>query len=365
MGLKIPTLRRFLKDGQVADGVLGVVPTITWPSHTSIITGVRPDQHGVLSNARIGAPLGESYWSVKVLKARTLYQCAADRGLTTATITWPTTVDAKVTYNLPEYFFRRNGGSMDLEAVASQATPGLVAAITQDDPSFPQQWVDDRTRTVATLHLLRRRQPDLVLLHLVDLDLDQHDRGPFGSEAKATLERTDQLIGEMERAARAHGYRLAIVSDHGFERLDRMVNLKGRAAKEGVKGPLAAMGGVASTNDPAVADWLRKLAKDPASGVGREIPAAEWARFQPNLPPPLVAFEPAEHVMFGGATDGPLEGPPREKGEHGFWPGRPDYRSVFVLYGPGIGARRLGEVDMLALKDQLAKALDLDCPAQR
>jgi len=101
LGLRIPNFRALLAHGEVAQGVVGVWPTITWPSHTSIITGVRPDQHGVLSNARAGAPVDESYWSVHVLKAATLYQCAAARGLTTATITWPTTVDADVTWNLP------------------------------------------------------------------------------------------------------------------------------------------------------------------------------------------------------------------------------------------------------------------------
>ena len=53
LGLKIPNLRKLVKDGSWADGgVVGVVPTVTFPSHTSIITGVRPDQHGILNNNR-------------------------------------------------------------------------------------------------------------------------------------------------------------------------------------------------------------------------------------------------------------------------------------------------------------------------
>ena len=47
LGLKIPTLRRFMAGAETADGVVGVWPTITWPSHTTIVTGVRPDQHGI------------------------------------------------------------------------------------------------------------------------------------------------------------------------------------------------------------------------------------------------------------------------------------------------------------------------------
>ena len=43
LGLKIPNLRRLMSDGEVTQGVIGVYPTVTWPSHTSMITGVRPD----------------------------------------------------------------------------------------------------------------------------------------------------------------------------------------------------------------------------------------------------------------------------------------------------------------------------------
>src|SRR5579863_7416466 len=151
-------------------------------------------------------------------------------------------MNAKITWNLPEVFLRRNGGSMDLEAVEKYATPGLVAEIARADPSFPQQWVDDRTRTIATLYLFKTKKPDLLLTHLVDLDSDAHDRGPYTPDADATLERSDQLIGEIVKAL-PKGYDFALVSDHGFELLDRVANLKAEAAQAGITGDLKAMGG--------------------------------------------------------------------------------------------------------------------------
>ena len=215
MGLAIPNLRDLMGQGETAQGVIGVWPTITWPSHTSIVTGVRPDQHGVLSNAARGAPFTTSYWSAKVLKTTTLWDCAAREGRTTAAITWPVTLDANITYNLPEVSIRRNGGSMDLQTVAAHSTPGLVEAISRAHPSFPQQWVDDRTRTQAALYLLTTVRPDLILLHLVDLDSEEHDQGPFELNAKAALERSDELIGALRRALPVD-YDLVITSDHGF-----------------------------------------------------------------------------------------------------------------------------------------------------
>ena len=358
LGLSIPNLRHLLAHGEVADGVVGVWPTITWPSHTSIITGVRPDQHGILSNARGPIDSSLSYWSATKLKAPTLWQCAGTHGLATAAVTWPVTMDAAITYNLPEVFARRNGGSMDLDAVAAHATPGLVDEIRKDYPSFAQQWIDDRTRTQATLYLLKHKQPDLMLVHLVDLDSEAHDQGPFGENANAILERTDELIGDMLKAL-PKDYDFALVSDHGFERIDHTANLKAEMPADIAAGDLQAMGGIATTTDPKVADWLRAQSGKPDSDVGREILHDELVRYAPGLGNVLAAFEPADHVMFW--HEGPAHSPPQEKGNHGFWPLRHDYRSVYVLYGPGVAKGELPTLEMLSLEDRLAAVLGIDC----
>lgn len=360
MGLSIPNLRHLLAEGEVADGVIGVWPTITWPSHTSIITGVRPDQHGILSNARGPVDPALSYWSADKLKVPTLWQCAGAHGLATATITWPVTMDGKITYNLPEVFVRRDGGSMDLDTIAAHATPGLVAAISKSYPSFPQQWVDDRTRTLATIYLLKNKAPDLVLVHLVDLDSESHDQGPFGTNADAILERTDELIGDILKAL-PKDYDFALVSDHGFERIDRIANLKVEAAQAGITGDLKPMGGIVTTTDTNVAAWLRQQSDKPGSDVGREIPHDELVRYAPGLADAVAAFEPADHVMFGWDDAGPAHATPKEKGNHGFWPLRHDYRSVYVLYGPGVRPEPLPALEMTSLEDRLAAVLGLDC----
>jgi len=363
LGVKVPNIARLLQKSQWADGVVGVWPTVTWPSHTSIITGARPDQHGILNNARGTLDPALSFWSADKLKARTLWQCVGEAGLTTAAVTWPVTMNAKINWNLPEVFIRRNGGSMDLESVDKYGTPGLVAEITRAHPSFAQQWVDDRTRTLATLYLLKTKHPDLLLTHLVDLDSDAHDRGPFASEANATLARTDELIGDILKAL-PKDYDFALVSDHGFELLDHVANLKALAAQAGVTGDLKAMGGLVTTTDPKVAEWLRAEAKKPGSDIGREVPHDELVQYAPGLSDAVVAFEPAAHVMFFGRdASGPVHVAPPEKGEHGFWPMRDDYRSVFLLSGPGIKPQALGAVQMISLKDRLASAMGLSCPA--
>src|ERR1700690_1546676 len=60
LGLKIPNLRHFLVDGTYATGVTGVLPTVTYPSHTTLLTGVAPAVHGIVANTTFD-PLNKNY----------------------------------------------------------------------------------------------------------------------------------------------------------------------------------------------------------------------------------------------------------------------------------------------------------------
>jgi hypothetical protein len=344
MNLKIPTLRKLMREGQYSAGVIGVLPTITWPSHTTLITGADPVAHGILGNWR---PPGDRYLDYSQIKTPTLIGAAHNAGLTIATITWPVTVNAPVDWNLPEYFEKRRGGSMDTRSVESKSKPpDVVAKISADDPSFAQEWMDDRTRTLAALWLLRHEKPQLMLVHLVDLDSEEHDDAPFSREANAILERTDELIGEIAGAL-PKGTALAVVSDHGFERVDRIVNLKS------VIPDAVQTGGIVLAPDEKTASALRDLKMDPKYGIGREISKQEFARFPSTLNRNASAvFESAEGVMFGNTQQGELTGKPAEIGNHGHWPMR--YRSVYILWGRGIPHEVLPEFSIKDIAGRLA-----------
>ncbi|MBI3683575.1 MAG: alkaline phosphatase family protein [Acidobacteria bacterium] len=355
LGLAIPNLRRILREGEWADGVVGVYPTVTWPSHTTMITGVRPDQHGIEGNRRPASQGGDYYWTANLLKVKTLWHATRAAGLKSAAITWPVTVNADIDYNLPEAFSRRNGGFMDLDTIEARGTPGLVAQISKAYPAFPHEWMDDRSRALATIFLLKQKRPDLILLHLVDHDSEAHERGPFTREAKAMLEYIDELIGEILKAL-PREYALALVSDHGFERMDQVVNLP--AVLKGQNMQVTA--GAVFAKDEAAARALRGLARKVDSGVGREIPKEEITRFTPRIQA-VAAFEPPPHTLFGAASDKPLV-KQKVRGEHGLWPGRKDYRSVFALWGSGIKTRKLPEMSMLEIAPRLAAIAGVKLP---
>ncbi len=349
MGLKIPTLRRLMREGQYSKGVVGVVPTITWPSHTTILTGVDPVVHGILGNWR---PPGEKYLDYSQIKSPNLIGAAHQAGLTIAAITWPVTVNAPADWNLPEFFALRRGGDMDIRSIESKANPpDLVTKVAADFPSFGQQWMDDRIRTMAALWILRHEKPGLMLLHLVDLDSEEHDNAPFTRESYATLEHTDELIGQIVAALPA-GTAVAVVSDHGFERVDKIVNVKS------VVPEVIQMGSILLASDETTAAQLRELKKDPKYGIGREISKEEFAQFPSALNRnPAAVFDSAEGVMFGNTKDGGLTGKPAEIGNHGHWPMR--YRSVYVLWGRGISPQVLPEFSIREIAGRLAKVLGI------
>ncbi|MEZ5398256.1 MAG: ectonucleotide pyrophosphatase/phosphodiesterase [Bryobacteraceae bacterium] len=351
LGLKIPNLRKLIDGGEWADkGVIGVWPTVTFPSHTTLVTGVRPDQHGIVNN---NTAAGERYFFASYLKAPTLWDVAFKAGLKTGAVQWPVTVGAKtLTWDFPEYFQRRKGAAMDWASAAEKATPGLVEKMIARFPSMPQEWVDDRVRTLATIYLLKYEKPDLVLLHLIDHDGEAHYTGPFSMHAKAILEYQDELLGQI-LSARPAEMAVALVSDHGFERVDEVRNLQAAMKTAGVTGEVKVGGPLVTTEDAGVAEYMRR------SDLVTEIPAAEWKRFRPNVAAPLAAFQPKPHLQFARAADALLSAKPDEPGTHGYWPMREDYHSTLILWGPGVKAGRLGEVDMLTIAPRLAAILGI------
>jgi predicted AlkP superfamily pyrophosphatase or phosphodiesterase len=348
MGLKIPNLRRLMREGQVSKGVIGVVPTVTWPSHTTMLTGVDPVKHGILANWR---PPGERYLDYSQIKVPTLIGAAHTAGLKIATINWPVTVDAPVDWDIPEYFATRRGAAQDRRTVESKSKPAdLFEKISQAYPSFPQEWMDDRNRAQAAVYLLQHEKPDFLLIHLADLDSEEHENAPYTREAKAIVERADELIGQILSAMPA-GSAMAVVSDHGFEKVNTTVDLISLAKQQGIT-TLIQGGGIVVAQDEHAAEFLRQTAKDSRYGIGREIGKNELAKFPSVLPAnPAAAFEPADGFMFT-ASKGEVISHPEEIGNHGHWPMR--YRAVFVLWGTSAPHEMLPEFSMKEIAGKFA-----------
>src|SRR5262249_13684419 len=295
----VPELRRFLREGAFAAGVLGVVPTVTYPSHTTIVTGVWPERHGILNNTPFD-PLRENkegwYWYAEDIRVPTLWDAAARAGLRTASLQWPATVAARIDWNVPEFW--RAGTPDDAKLLRAVSTPGLIAELERHLGPYPRGLgidTDEALARVAT-RLLETKRPNLFTLHLIALDHAQHLSGPFSAESLAVLERLDALVGGLRRTAErvAPGRAsVAVESDHGFAPVDTELNLFAAFRDAGLftvtrdrvtewtAMPWTAGGSAAivlkDPSDGATAARVRalldQLAADPANGIDRVLDA--------------------------------------------------------------------------------------------
>src|SRR5882724_963356 len=85
MSLKIPAIRRLMAEGAWANGVVGVMPSVTFPSHTTMVTGVPPHQHGIINNTDGN---NVRYWYSRQIKVPVLWDAARAAGLKTGAVDW-------------------------------------------------------------------------------------------------------------------------------------------------------------------------------------------------------------------------------------------------------------------------------------
>ena len=391
-GAKVPNLRRFLKEGAYAAGVEGVVPTVTYPSHTTLMTGVWPVKHGIFANTTFD-PLQKNvqgwYWYAEDIRVPTLWDAAAKAGRTTASVQWPVTVGAHITWNIPE-FWRANTED-DAKLLRAVSTPGLLAEAQGELGPYSggtDTTVEaDRNRGRYATWILEKKHADVLTLHLIALDHIEHETAPFSAEAVAVLEALDTVIGSVreaaERLAPEHSY-VAVVSDHGFARTEAQLDLfpafrdaklftvddKGKItdwkAMPWVTGGSAAIV-LKDPGDAAVRaqvhDLLAQLANDPANGIDRVLDGAEVHK-RGGYPTAsfFVSLKPGWRT--GTALDGPVLSRTKLGGTHGQLPDVPELRAAFFLVGPGVPAgKSLGIIDMRDIAPTLAHEAGLPLPS--
>lgn len=346
--LKIPVLRRLMRQGAVADGVTTVMPGDGWAAHTSILTGVAPSQHGILTAAS----------PVAVPHSRTLWQAAADAHLKTASIYWPATVNASIDFNCPEYWETSEAADLPFDPIAQKCTPGLVQRISSVYPGFSKTLWNDATAVDALLYLLQYEQPDLMLVRLADLEAEEHETGALSIYSREILENQDEWLGQTLAKLPAHSL-VAIVSDHGFENEDYIVRPRVLINSSAVE----VRDGLIGATDARAAAALRKLLGVRRTGIAREIPMSEVLRVSPELANWKAAFGTFPNYIPSQSARGSAVGPGNHKGVSGLWPLRPNYRAAFVLWGDGVKPGRLGEVSMLDLAPTFASILDVSLPS--
>ena len=387
-GLRIPTLRRFVREGVYASGVRGVLPTVTYPSHTTLLTGVSPARHGIVANTTFD-PLqrndGGWYWYASDIRVPTLWDAARGAGMVVASIHWPVSVGANVQYNIPQIW--RRGTADDRKLLAALASPELIVRLEKELGPYADGMDEtiegDENRARFAARLFGLAQPDLMTAYFTALDHEQHATGPHTPQAYATLERIDALLSRLMQvvdSASTRRVRYVIVSDHGHLSTDRevapLIEFRRRGwlkyATDTSSAPAdwratlwsSTGSGAVVLNDTTdtslreqVGTYLRRLADDTTNGIDGLLDTESAA--------PLGGFPGATWVLTMRApyrlstrTTGATVRQSRAGGTHGFSPDHVGIDASFFALGPGIpSARSLGRIDMRAVAPTVAKLL--------
>jgi predicted AlkP superfamily pyrophosphatase or phosphodiesterase len=391
-GLRIPNLRRIVREGSYATGVTGVLPTVTYPSHTTMVTGVSPARHGIIANSPFdpfNKNLGGWYWYSEDIRVETLWDAAAKAGLTTGSLDWPVTVGAHITYNIAQYW--RADNAEDRKLIRALSTPGLLAeaerAIGDYADGNDYSIEGDTRRAGFAVFLIQRKRPAFQLCYFGSLDEEEHKTGPYSVQTFATLEKLDGIIGQIRAAAEGIGGGRAIVcvvSDHGFMRTDKEVNINSALHDEGLieldaKGAVRSWrayawygGGSAGImlRDRSDADAhkiaaavLTRLASDEASGVAG-VYEGDAARQLGGFPDAALVVTIRPGYRLGGKLQGAVTAAVKAAGTHGYAPDVAEMNSSFFIGGPGIASNRsLGQIDMRDIAPTLADFLGIRLPA--
>jgi hypothetical protein len=394
-----PNLQRMRVEGAHALRVRGVTPTVTYPSHITMVTGALPARHGILHNRPFqpGGPTGLWYMESDSIRVPALWNAVRASGGTSAGISWPVSAGADIDYNLPE-FWSVSGTEGDLTgpaahaaALRSRVTPtGLLeeieAASLGPFPDF--YWGRNRSREdvvgVMAGHLLERHRPNLLVVHLNQTDYHQHAHGREHAEVRLAVGAIDRAIGRMVEAAERAGIlertAFVVTGDHGFVDVDTRVAPNVWLVEAGLhedrtdrgewRAAFHAGGGSAflrlrDPDDHAAVDEVRRVLAALPAGMRRLFRVVERDELEtlgadPHSPLALAAVP---GVSMVGETGGPAI-LPGSGGAHGYFPDLDDVHTGFVAWGSGVAPGRV--VPLMGLVDVapvVAALLGLDFTA--
>ncbi|SIO62492.1 Predicted pyrophosphatase or phosphodiesterase, AlkP superfamily [Singulisphaera sp. GP187] len=362
----LPVIRGLAKSGVAAvDGMQVSNPSVTWPNHTTLMTGVHPETHGVLFNGGLerssvtkAVHVNPKKTQQELVKVPLLFDVIKEAGLTSAAINWPCTRGStSIDDNFP-----------DVPDEIQHSSPRLVKELTEsgvlrhfkDGGSI----VRDEVWTDAACHVIRQRKPRLLAFHLLNLDSTHHKYGPNSAPGYTAAALCDAMVGRVVKAIDDAGLRdrttIFVVADHGFAAIQKSISPNAVLRREGLitveKGKITSARamvipeggtGLVYLTDPETAtqdaETVRRLFQG-AEGIVAVLGPDDFARY--HMPTPATHKDMANLILVakdgytvGGSTAGDefvVENKAGNTGSHGFVSTEPKMNAIFVASGSGI-----------------------------
>ncbi|BAV04364.1 Predicted pyrophosphatase or phosphodiesterase, AlkP superfamily [Filimonas lacunae] len=373
-----PNLKQLVKEGVQANGVNSVFPSMTYPSHTAIVTGVQPITHGIYYNDRFD-PTGKgsvgNYWQDSSIHVPTLWSVLHGKGMKVASLYWPVSAGAPVDYNIPDI--------------------GGRGVAVRDENSIPVNFAQEMHQTLAgkghsgdvhtadiAAYLIEKEAPALITMHLFAVDHAEHVTGREGEMVHEAIAEADEAVGIVKAALQKKGIwdstLLIVTGDHGFVDVHTTFNPNNCLQQAGLlnnreKGDWKAQfnysGGSAwlylkDANDKAslaAATKALKALPDSVQRYFRIIDRKQLDKIGAN-PQVVLALTAENNAAFGGKPEEPAVASGKG-GTHGYFPDFHNIQTGFIAVGSGIkkGAT-VQEFNLRDIAPIVAKALGISFP---
>lgn len=376
----LPVIRGLAKSGVApSEGMQVANPSVTWPNHTTLMTGVHPEKHGVIFNGGLersgtakAVRVNPDKTQEELVRVPLLFDTLKEAGLSSAAINWPCTSGSKTLEdNLPD-------APNELRHTSPRLLKELTDAGVLRNFERGEMVVRDEAWTDAACHVIRQRKPRLLALHLLNLDSTHHRYGPNSSPGYTAAALCDALVGRVVKAIDEAGLRerttIFLVSDHGFAAIHKSLSPNAVLRREGLitveKGKITAAramvipeggtGLVYLTNPETAtqdAETVRRLFQG-AEGIVAVLGPEDFPRYR--MPSPATDKNMANLILvakdgytIGGATAGDdfvADNKMGTTGSHGFVSTEPKMNAIFVASGaaikPGVTLKSVDNSDV-------------------
>lgn len=229
----MPNFKSIIEKGTYIKNVKSVYPTLTYPAHTTILTGKYPKNHGIIDNTMFkpGDLSPNWYWFIKHIKGKTIIDIAKEKGMKVCSVLWPVTGGAKIEFNLPEIFpvkKYQNQILMSLYAGSFYYQYKLNNKYGNLRKGIEQPYLDNFVLKCME-DTINNQKPELMLVHFTDVDTTKHLHGASSNEAKEAVKRQDERLGQILKCLKKNNIMnetdLIILGDHGAKDVSKTIKI--------------------------------------------------------------------------------------------------------------------------------------------
>ncbi len=307
------------KGASAPEGMLPSYPSLTFPNHISIVTGLYPEHHGIVGNS-FWDPVREQTYVYTQPKSNSdgswysgtpLWVLAEQQGMRSACLFWPGS-EAEIQGKRPSYYLHF------------------------DEKLDDQKRVD---QVVEWLKLPPELRPHFITLYYSNVDHAGHNYGPDSDEVRAAVHHVDAMVGDLQaKVAALHlPVDFVVVADHG------MVSVQGAPVTLADYADLSEFHTEGSLlyakPDADVQEIYEEFLAhpDPRFKVYRRADVPPGLHFDTNPregDPVIVPSGPFTLRAQSSSSDGE---PAKHRGAHGFNPRTmPEMKAIFFAAGPDV-----------------------------